>query len=116
MTDPIRAGVYLAPFAFSDLSTYKKRPVCVLSGNEINAGPDVVVAMITSRRQRIERPGIGDVVLRDWAASGLPLASVVRASRIQTLDRSLLVGEVGELSSSDLQAVEDGLRAVLGLV
>lgn len=115
MNDPQRGDTYLAPFAFSDLTHFMKRPVCVLSADELNAGPDVVVAMLTSRRYRIENPSLGDVTLSDWQTEGLPLQSVLRTARLQTLERSLLLERLGRLSDRDLLSTEEALRSVLAL-
>lgn len=115
MIAPKQGDIFLAPFAFSDLTHMMKRPVCILSVDELNIGPDVVVAMLTSRRSRIENPSIGDVVLADWKAAGLPLQSVLRAARLQTLERSLLLNRLGSLADDDLNSTRESLREVLGL-
>jgi mRNA-degrading endonuclease toxin of MazEF toxin-antitoxin module len=93
----------------------KRRPACVVSSTEYNEGPDVIVAMVTSRRSRLQHPEIGDVVLRDWQDAGLPLPSVVRTGRLLVLEQRLLTLTLGDLSANDLQAVEAGMLAVLGL-
>lgn len=93
----------------------KRRPVCVVSSSAYNAGPDVVVAMVTSRPARLTRLGVGDVVIEDWESAGLRLASVVRAGRLLVIEQQLIDTRLGELSGSDLQQVDAGLQAVLGL-
>ena len=47
-----------------------------------------------------------DVELGDWAGSGLRVASTVRLSRLDCLERSLLVGRVGQIGSSDAALVK----------
>jgi mRNA-degrading endonuclease toxin of MazEF toxin-antitoxin module len=86
-----------------------------VSSADYNQGPDAVVAMVTSRRTRIAHPEIGDVLIRDWQAAGLPLASVVRTGRLLVLEQRLLTRTLGELSRDDIAAVDEGLLAVLGL-
>lgn len=110
-----RGDLLLAPFPFSDLRGMKRRPVCVVSSPAYNAGPDVVVAMVTSRPARLTRLGVGDVVIEDWELAGLRLASVVRAGRLLVIEQQLIDTRLGELSPSDLQQVDRGLQAVLGL-
>jgi mRNA-degrading endonuclease toxin of MazEF toxin-antitoxin module len=110
-----RGDVWLAPFLYADLGTSKRRPVCVVSGDSFNAGPDLIIAMVTSRRARLETPGVGDVPIRAWQEAGLLAPSTVRAGRPQTIEASLLVGRLGTLGGDDVAAVDDALRAVLQL-
>lgn len=93
----------------------KRRPVCVVSSAEYNAGPDVVVAMVTSSRARLALLGMGDAIVQDWEPAGLRLPSVVRAGRLLVIEQRLIAAELGELSASDLGLVDAGLEAVLGL-
>lgn len=111
----LRGEVFLAPFMYADLAEAKRRPVCVLSGERFNQGPDLVVAMVTSRRARLRVPGVGDTPLRDWASAGLLAPSTLRAGRLQTIETSLLQGRLGALSAHDLEATDAALRDVLQL-
>jgi mRNA-degrading endonuclease toxin of MazEF toxin-antitoxin module len=52
-----RGDIYLAPFTYADLQGSKRRPVCVVSSAAFNIGADVIVAMVTSSRQRLATPG-----------------------------------------------------------
>ena len=107
--------LFLAPFHYADLAHAKRRPVCVVSTERLNEGPDVLVAMVTSRRVRFTTPGLGDVPLRDWQAAGLLAPSTARTSRLQAIEIRLLQGRLGSLSDRDLDAVQAALRSVLDL-
>lgn len=109
-----RGEIYLDPFLYSDLAGSKRRPVCIVSAPVYNAGPDVVVAMVSSGA-RVAAPRLGDVVLKDWHQSGLLRPSVVRAGRLQVIERRLLSAQRGALSEADLDAVDEALKNVLGL-
>ena len=62
-----RGRIVLVPFPYSDLQGMKRRPACVVSTTEYNArSPDVVLAMITSSRARVEHPRTGDAVIEEW--------------------------------------------------
>ncbi|MGH8975668.1 MAG: type II toxin-antitoxin system PemK/MazF family toxin [Acidimicrobiia bacterium] len=110
-----RGEIYLAPFTYADLQGSKRRPVCVVSAATFNAGPDVIVAMVTSSAGRLAAPGIGDVVLADWRPAGLLRASVVRTGRLLVLETRLLSAQLGTLTAADLAAVDQGLKGILGL-
>jgi len=99
---------------YADLAGSKRRPVCVVSSPKYNAGPDVMVAMISSGA-RVASPRIGDVVLSDWLQAGLLRPSVVRAGRLQVIERRFLSGQRGTLSVDDLAAVDQALKGILGL-
>jgi mRNA interferase MazF len=110
----LRGEIYLGPFLYSDLAGSKPRPVCVVSAPAYNAGPDVVVAMISSGA-RLTSPRLGDVVLQDWQRAGLLRPSVVRVGRLQVIEQRLLSTQRGALEAGDLAAVDQALRDVLGL-
>ena len=107
--------LYFAPFLYADLGQSKRRPVCVISSESFNAGPDLVVAMVTSSRSRLMSPDIGDVPLDDWQAAGLLAPSTVRTGRLQTIERALLEGRLGMLSDADLMATRQAVRVVLSI-
>ena len=112
---PVRRGqTLLVPFVYSDLAGSKGRPACVVSSAVYNDGPDVIVAMITSSRRVVDRPGFGDVVLADWEHAGLRLPSVLRAGRLLVLEQRLLGDSLGNLSGRDHEAADLALLAVLG--
>lgn len=110
-----RGEIHLGPFLYSDLAGSKRRPVCVVSVPVYNAGPDVLVAMINSGN-RVTSPRLGDVVLKDWQQAGLLRPSVVRAGRLQVIERRFLAAQRGVLSAADLAAVDQALKTVLGLL
>ncbi|MGH9291872.1 MAG: type II toxin-antitoxin system PemK/MazF family toxin [Acidimicrobiales bacterium] len=93
----------------------KTRPACVISVPAYNSGPDFVVAMVTSSARFLPQPGLGDVVISDWRAAGLQQRSVIRAGRLLVIERPLLVRSLGRLTPSDLTALGQALKAVLGL-
>lgn len=109
-----RGEIYLGPFLYSDLAGSKRRPVCVVSAPEYNARADVMVAMISSG-SRVTAPRLGDVAPHDWQQAGLLRPSIVRAGRVQVIERRLLSTKRGTLSATDLAAVDQALRDVLGL-
>ena len=97
----VRPGdLVVADIPFTNGSASKKRPVLILWLD----GQDAVVAAVTSAMPRT----ITDVPLDDWRSSGLRVASTVRLSRLDCLEQSLLVFQLGHISSADAQR----LRAV----
>jgi mRNA interferase MazF len=85
--------LWIAEIIFTDGSTSKKRPILILWTD----GDDVVVAAVTSSKPRTQT----DVLLIDWDRCGLRVSSTVRLSRLDCLERSLLIKKLGQLSEGD---------------
>ena len=111
---PFRRGaVILAPFPFTEKRVSKKRPAVVVSGDAYNAaGPDIIVAVITSRTNSPSRPG--DHRVRNWRSAGLLKPSLVRA-RLSTLHGSVVIRQLGLMSQEDMAGVDKGLLIALAL-
>ena len=90
---------WIADIRFTDGSASKKRPILVLWLD----GQDVVAAAVTSAAPRTAT----DVSLNDWRASGLRVASTVRLSRLDCLEKSLLLFRLGCVSQTDAQHLKD---------
>ena len=54
-------------------------------------------------------------VLLPQRAAGLGKDSVALCHQVTTLDRSKLIQRIGELNSTELSQVEDGLKAAMDL-
>jgi mRNA interferase MazF len=110
---PKKGTVVLVPFPFTDLSGSKVRPAVVVS---VLRGTDVVVAFVTSNVGRLSPT---DVPIRRkdaaFARTGLKHDSVLRAGKLATLERSVLLGELGQLSKQHVTALDACLVAVFGL-
>lgn len=92
----MQAGEFwLADIPFTNGSASKRRPVLILWLD----GLDAMVAVVTSASPRTPT----DVMLADWAAAGLRIASTVRLSRLDCLEQSLLGRRLGKLSPADAQ-------------
>ena len=95
----IQAGEFwVAEIPFTNGLGTKKRPVLVLWID----GDDVAIAVVTSAKPRTQT----DVALKDQAISGLRVASTVRLSRLDCLEKSLLIGKIGKISEADALQVK----------
>lgn len=86
----------------------KRRPAVVLTVNGLNQARRTVVVVPLSKG-RPPRPPI--VVATPSADEG----SVAVCDQLRAVDKTRLVDRRGALSPEDLQAVEAGVRAVVGL-
>jgi PemK-like, MazF-like toxin of type II toxin-antitoxin system len=95
---PAQPGEFwVADIPFTHGTASKRRPILVLWLD----GADLVAAAVTSAAPR----SATDVALAGWKASGLRVASTVRLSRLDCLEQSLLIAQIGTISPSDAQAI-----------
>jgi mRNA interferase MazF len=111
-----RGTTVLAPFPFTDLSGRKTRPAVVVSPTGW-PGSDVILAFVTSHRGQPLFPAdlLVDSTHGDFVQTGLKMSSVIKFDKLVTIDRSVILGELGELSPGLLALADDRLRQALGL-
>ncbi len=86
----------------------KTRPAVVLTANALNQARRTIVVVPLSTGPT-PRPPI--VVATESAGTG----SVAVCDQMRAVDKGRLARQSGHLTARDLRAVEDGIRAVLGL-
>jgi mRNA interferase MazF len=97
-----KGSVVLIPFPFTDLQGSKVRPAVVLTSNE----QDVTICFITSElRWKTEH----DVFVFPSASNGIKVPSLIRVGKIATIDTSLALGLLGELSDVEIAELNKGL-------
>jgi mRNA interferase MazF len=111
----LRGAIVLVPFPFTDLSSIKVRPALVISHN--NKGKaDLVVVFISSVMKKIHED---EVLLNDdhadFKKTGLKMTSIIKCRKVATLDRSIVLGELGILSPSTMKHVDALLKKILRL-
>ncbi len=106
----IKGKVILVPFPFTDLAGQKVRPALVLHASK---GEDCIVAFISSRK-----PGKKHAFEVPVAASrrnDLKQDSLIKCDKIATLQKKIVLGELGTLEREIMSATEDTLRKILGI-
>jgi len=101
------------PFSHMEKDPYKRRPVLVLGTMGTGDDEALLVTMITSNARRVSRPHADDVLIADHAACGLPVPSVVRATRIWTAQSRDVVSVLGEVPPEVLEAVRGRIRLLI---
>jgi mRNA interferase MazF len=98
-----KGSVVLIPFPFTDLKGSKIRPAVVLSKNAL----DVTICFITSElKWKTEY----DIPVFPSVDNGLKAESLIRTGKIATIDSSLVLGELGELSDIEISELNKGLK------
>lgn len=103
----------LVPFRFTNEGPVKHRPAIVVSADAFQQSrAEMIVAAMTSNTTRPLL--LGDYLLQDWQAAGLPKPS--RSTAImRTLRYAMVVAQLGVVSMRDLTAIERAVVAALGL-
>lgn len=87
---PDQGDLVLVPVPFTDLSSQKRRPVIIVSGNSYNrSGADVVVVAMTSNPAMV--PFSFRIQSTDLVEGALNRPGTVRADKIYTLAKSIIV-------------------------
>jgi mRNA interferase MazF len=102
--------VVRVPFPYIDRPIRQHRPALVIAGDESEAPHGLLwVMMITSAANR---GWPGDVMVSDQAESGLPIPSIVRPTKLTTIDAED-AQRLGVLPMVDRAAVAQYLRGRL---
>jgi len=102
--------IVLIRFPQTDLEAGKLRPALVLA---IAPGrhPDVLLSLITSRAYQ-EIPDFDEVIEPsdpDFAASGLKARSIVRLSRLASVEESVINARLGKIAPARLNRIKERL-------
>lgn len=103
-----KGDIVLLSFPFTNLSSNKTRPALILTVDEF----DVTVAFITSKVIKQEP---NDVALIASNTNGLKVNSLVKLNKLATLEKTLLLGKLGELTKNEIVSVNEKLMIVFGL-
>ena len=103
-----KGSIVLIPFPFTDLKGSKIRPAVVLINNEL----DVTICFITSELKWKQEC---DISVSPSATNGLKVPSLIRSGKIATIDSTLILGELGELSNVEIAELNNVLKKLLQL-
>ncbi len=112
MPDFEAGDVVKVPFPYTDRSTRQRRPALVVSTMGLQSSHGLLwVLMITSAENR---GWADDVPVTDFAAAGLPVASVIRTAKIATID-ARDAQPLGKVRPRTRNAVMNRLVAMLAI-
>ena len=103
-----KGDVILISFSFTDLKGEKVRPALVLVVSDL----DVIIAFITTQ---FKWQSVYDIFLEPDVSNGLKKKSLLRLSKITTIDKDLVLGKLGELNSENINNVNENLIEILDL-
>jgi mRNA interferase MazF len=104
----VKGDIVLITFPFNDLSGGNLRPAIVLAASAM----DLTVCFVTTQLQW-EEPT--NVRLQPTLTNGLKRSSLIRVSKIATIDKSLAKGLLGQLDANELSELDLKLKTLLGI-
>ncbi len=96
-----RGKIVLIPFPFTDLTRNKVRPALIVSSSLTNNN-DVILAFTSTAFDASKMSPTDELLLvtdADFSATGLKKSSVFKMDKLATIERSILLGELGEVSA-----------------
>ncbi len=108
---PLRAwDVVVVPFPYSERLAEKRRPAVIVSNERLQKQGYLWIAMITGAGKS---PRAGDIDIRDQKRAGLPGASIVRTSKLATVEPERVIRAVGSLGKTERDAVRQAVSGFL---
>ncbi len=105
----VKGDIVLIPFPFTDLSGRKIRPALVLYVGL----QDVTVSFISTK---LDRKDETDLLLIPNEENGLKKESLVKLSKIATLDKILVSGKLGNISCDDFVELDENLIKLFNIL
>jgi mRNA interferase MazF len=105
-----RYDVVSVPFPYIDRAAQERRPAVVISDPELETRFGLLwVLMITAAENR---SWYGDVPIPDHRAAGLPIPSIVRPTKIATVE-AVRANILGRLPAASAAAVAAAVKSII---
>src|SRR3989344_7290292 len=104
MERPLRGDIVVINFPYSDLATYKKRPVFVV---KVPKGEDIIVCQITSTSSEKSV----EILLNDneFEQGKLKMHGNIRIDKIFSVEKSMIDYKIGYLKKEKIQDILDNV-------
>lgn len=101
--------IILVKFPFTNLESTKKRPALVISKASYGISQSLyTIAMITSKLDGIKMEG--DVLIKNWESAMLIHPSLLRLSKIATVESEIIDKKLGRMHEKDIQTVKKEIK------
>jgi mRNA interferase MazF len=107
----VKGDIVLIPFPFTDLSNQKVRPALTLSTQM--KSEDIVVSFISSVKPK--KLDDFDIKIEPDKTNGLKLPSIIKIDKIATLNKKIILGELGKIDSTTSKMVEQKIKQLFDL-
>jgi mRNA interferase MazF len=108
---PKQFDIVVVPFPYSDQLAEKRRPALVISSNAFTKKHGLLWVLMITSATNAKRPD--DIALAANAKTGLPVASLIRPSKIATIEPERVVRVAGRIDARTAKAVRMAINAAL---
>lgn len=109
-----QGDIILIPVPFTDLTSQKKRPAVIISTTAYNEkNDDIVVVALTSNVE--DRDFSIILTTEDLEQGSLKVTSMVRADKIYTLSKSIVLKTFGQVKPDILSKIRDAVLKLINL-
>jgi mRNA interferase MazF len=98
--------VVVVPFPYSERLAEKRRPALIVSDEMLHREGYLWLAMITGAGKAART---GDLLIHDLASAGLPGASMVRTSKLATVEPERILRRIGSLANRERPAIRSAI-------
>jgi len=109
----MKGNIVLIPFPFTNLKTLKRRPALIL----LERKKDIVVSFISSRIPHYV--GKFHILVKkthkEFNQSGLKVDSVIYLDKLATINKNLIIGELGEIGKKLKSRVNRNFKKIYHL-
>ena len=112
-----RGVIVLTPFPFTNLKSKKVRPALIISSESIDKR-DVILAFISSVINEADIKEVDFILKRTdkgFEETGLKKDSLFKLGKLATLEKSIILGELGYLPEEIMKKIDEKLKLALGL-
>ena len=110
-TLPKQFDIVVVPFPYSDQLAEKRRPALVVSSNAFNKKHGLLWIMMITSAANPKRPG--DIVIAANTKTGLPAASLIRPSKIATIEPERMVRVAGRIEAKVAKTISKTLNEII---
>lgn len=104
-----KGEIVLVPFPFTDLEGQKLRPAVILGQN---GKQDYILCFISSKDSKIQA---NEIKIKTDSKNNLKTDSKIVVSKICTLDKKVILGQLGTLGKEQIKKVDQILRKIFSL-
>lgn len=110
-----RGKLVLVPFPFTDLSSQKIRPALIVSDSK-QMDRNVILLFVSSKSYPLSKRRVR-IKTTDYffPQTGLKVTSTIHCDKIATLEKTIVLGEIGLLTSNVMKKISIALRSVMHL-
>jgi len=101
--------IVLAPFPYSDLTSFKQRPMLIVSNGKMDKTQDVICCLLTSNPSADGIP----VKKKDVVNGKMPFESKVKPYRIFTIDKRIIKKKVCEINSGFYKEIFNEIKSYI---